>query len=85
VENQASGFDESAFAHAFETAGGTWISSTSQPYHTYDGHHLSRPVALQFSADLAHRINALAQRRQQNTPQTAGTLSLAQDALTQTN
>jgi len=39
IENENSGFDESAFRAAFEAAGGRWIEIEPTRYVTYDGSH----------------------------------------------
>jgi len=65
LEDQISGFDEAAFARQFEEAGGTWFSIPREPYHSYDGSHLTKQSALQLSVDLARLIQ---DRLQHNTP-----------------
>jgi hypothetical protein len=56
LENQRSGFDEAAFVRQFQAAGGRWLIVRQVGYRTYDGSHLSRDGAIQFSGDLAELI-----------------------------
>ncbi len=56
LEDQISGFDEAAFTEKFEAAGGTWFAIHLEPYHSYDGSHLTKQSALQLSVDLAMLI-----------------------------
>ena len=57
LENRVSGFDEPAFAAAFQAAGGLWIHDLDQAaYLSFDGSHLDETAARQLSRDLAHRI-----------------------------
>jgi hypothetical protein len=56
LEDQISGFDEAAFVAQFQAAGGIWFSIPLEPYHSYDGSHLTKQSALQLSIDLANLI-----------------------------
>lgn len=56
LEDQMSGFDEATFVEQFKAAGGIWFSIPLEPYHSYDGSHLTKQAALQLSADLARLI-----------------------------
>jgi hypothetical protein len=56
LENQMSGFDEAAFVEQFTSAGGIWFSIPLEPYHSFDGSHLTKQAALKLSADLATLI-----------------------------
>jgi hypothetical protein len=56
LENQMSGFDEAAFIEQFRSAGGTWFSIPLEPYHSFDGSHLTKQSAVQLSVDLAKLI-----------------------------
>jgi len=53
LENELSGFDETAFVESFTQAGGVWLAVNQTGYHSYDGSHLRWDAALQFSRDLA--------------------------------
>jgi len=56
MEDAVSGFDEAAFAKAFEQAGGVWLSFPADAYDSHDGTHLSEWAAREFSRDLSRRI-----------------------------
>jgi len=56
LENRMSGFDETAFIEQFQDAGGTWFSFPQDLYYSYDGSHLIKQSALDFSVDLAELI-----------------------------
>jgi hypothetical protein len=56
LENQMSGFDEAAFVEQFTSAGGIWFSIPLEPYHSFDGSHLTKQAAQQLSVDLAKLI-----------------------------
>ena len=56
IETRVAEFDEKSFVERFEAAGGTWLSFESGRYHSYDGSHLDRDAARQFSKDLATRL-----------------------------
>jgi len=58
LENRLSGFDEQAFAEAFQAAGGIWLPMDSARYASYDGSHLRYDSAEDFSRDIARRIAA---------------------------
>ncbi len=59
IENEYSGFDESAFRAAFEAAGGRWIDIEPTRYVTYDGSHVGREEAERFTANLAKNLASL--------------------------
>ena len=56
IENEYSGFDESAFRAAFEAAGGRWMEIEPARYVTYDGSHVGREEAERFTANLAKNL-----------------------------
>lgn len=56
LEDQMSGFNEAAFVEQFQAAGGTWFSIPLEPYHSFDGSHLTKQSAQQLSIDLAKLI-----------------------------
>jgi hypothetical protein len=66
LEDRESGFDERAFARAFEAAGGTWLDPGPADYESYDGSHLDRHSAVKLSKRLALKIAAA---RQANAPE----------------
>lgn len=53
LENNTSGFDETAFCFDFEKAGGTWVPVDLSQYHSYDGSHLADFSALKLSRYIA--------------------------------
>jgi hypothetical protein len=54
IEDGMSGFDEQSFVKAFETAGGIWIEMPkTDELVTFDGHHLRKQCALEFSRKFA--------------------------------
>jgi hypothetical protein len=59
LEERDSGFDQRQFVQDFEKAGGTWIDMDPCRYDSFDGSHLGREAALQFSRDLAERMRDL--------------------------
>jgi hypothetical protein len=59
LENQLSGFDEAAFVEKFKNAGGVWFDIPLEPYHSYDGSHLTKEAALKLSTDLGRLINEM--------------------------
>jgi hypothetical protein len=56
LEDQMSGFDETVFIEQFKSAGGIWYSIPLEPYHSFDGSHLTKQAAQQLSVDLAKLI-----------------------------
>ena len=56
LEDQMSGFDETAFVEQFKSAGGIWFSIPLEPYHSFDGSHLTKQAAQRLSVDLAKLI-----------------------------
>jgi hypothetical protein len=56
LEDQMSGFDEADFIEQFMSAGGIWFSIPLEPYHSFDGSHLTKQAAQQLSVDLAKLI-----------------------------
>ncbi len=56
LEQEKSGFNETAFVDRFKAAGGIWIPFSLRDYQTFDGNHLDRQSAMRLSADLAIRI-----------------------------
>lgn len=56
LEDQMSGFIESDFIEQFTSAGGIWFSIPQEPYHSFDGSHLTKQAAQQLSVDLAKLI-----------------------------
>jgi hypothetical protein len=67
VEDQISGFDESAFIHDFEAVGGFWLSVDPLAYDCADGSHLYPTAAVQLSRDVAAALVA-----QKNPPRRGG-------------
>ncbi|RPJ22536.1 MAG: hypothetical protein EHM35_18135 [Planctomycetaceae bacterium] len=63
LEERDSGFNQDQFVQDFEKAGGTWIDMDPCRYDSFDGSHLGREAALQFSRDLAERIHELEPHR----------------------
>jgi len=59
LEDKFARFDEVGFVGKFENAGGTWLALDRTGYHTYDGSHLHREAAENFSGDLAKKIQAV--------------------------
>ena len=59
VEADVTGFEESAFADRFESAGGRWIEVDPAAYDSYDGSHLREASALALSRDVARAIEAM--------------------------
>jgi hypothetical protein len=70
LENELSGFDEKNFKIRFANAGGTWLDVNQTAYVSYDGSHLHRDAALQFSLDLAEILNVY--ESQSSSPRLAG-------------
>jgi len=62
LENALSGFNRADFADAFRAAGGVWIDMDQAAYDSFDGSHLQRQSALEFSDDLASRILKIEQQ-----------------------
>ncbi|MBN2500904.1 MAG: hypothetical protein JXB38_09020 [Anaerolineales bacterium] len=56
IEDEQSGFDEAALKAAFVKSGGIWINVPASAYRSYDGSHLHKAGALEFSVDLAKHI-----------------------------
>jgi hypothetical protein len=56
LEREISGFDEKYFASKIEKAGGMWISIELKQLHSYDGSHLRKDSAIDFSRKLAGKI-----------------------------
>ncbi len=67
VELELSGFEQEAFIAAFTAAGGRWIETNLDAYESFDGSHLQKEAALQFSKDLARAVSLY----EQETPSTA--------------
>jgi len=63
LEEQYSGFDQRQFVEDFERAGGTWIDLDPHRYDSFDGSHLGRQAALEFSRELAGRVRKLERPR----------------------
>ena len=57
LENQMSGFNEKQISQEFEMNGGIWLDFSKNEYHSYDGSHLDKKSAVQFSRDLADQIS----------------------------
>ncbi|MDO9171518.1 MAG: hypothetical protein Q7W29_06775 [bacterium] len=53
LEDSLTGFDERGLAESFRAAGGIWLPAAKDKYGTYDGSHLRREEAQEFSRDLA--------------------------------
>ena len=64
LENKFSGFDEDKFRDEFISSGGIWFSFDINKYHSYDGSHLHKDSAIQFSKDLAQQIKETISRGQ---------------------
>ncbi len=73
VELDMSGFDPESFTAAFKAAGGQWIETNLVAYESFDGSHLQKEAALQFSKDLAEAIKAHDQQVVSVTPSETGT------------
>ncbi|MBN2500905.1 MAG: hypothetical protein JXB38_09025 [Anaerolineales bacterium] len=58
IEDESSDFDEAALKVKFVNAGGIWLDFPSDAYRSYDGSHLHKAGALEFSVDLAEIIKA---------------------------
>jgi hypothetical protein len=56
LEDVLSGFQEQRIAAGFAEAGGTWLTFPASRYKYYDGSHLKKDSAIQFSLDLANAI-----------------------------
>jgi hypothetical protein len=56
LEDDISGFDEQDFKSQFGEAHGIWLDIPIEPYESYDGSHLTKASAVQFSSDLARLI-----------------------------
>jgi hypothetical protein len=56
LENEASGFSYETFIARFESAGGIWISPEDSNISTYDGSHLDRDSAREFSKRMAQTL-----------------------------
>jgi hypothetical protein len=56
IEDERSGFDEAALKEDFVNAGGIWIDIPADAYRSYDGSHLHKDGAVEFSIDLAEFI-----------------------------
>ncbi|MEN6576476.1 MAG: hypothetical protein ABFD90_09040 [Phycisphaerales bacterium] len=59
LEERYSGFDQHQFVEDFERAGGTWIEIDPHGYDSFDGSHLGRQAAVEFSRELAGRVREL--------------------------
>ncbi len=57
LEDSLSGFKQSEIILALKEAGAQWIDLSDQTYYSYDGSHLQEKSAIQFSIDLAQKIN----------------------------
>ena len=55
LEYSLSGFNEDVFSKQFTDAGGNWLKFNKN-YHSYDGSHLDKKSAIEFSKDLANKI-----------------------------
>lgn len=53
LEDSLTGFDERGLAESIQAAGGIWLPVAKDKYETYDGSHLRREEAQEFSRDLA--------------------------------
>ena len=82
LEKELSGFDEAAFVKRFKQAGGAWFSFSLDDYHSFDGSHLHRDSAVQFSKDLAKRIRNYIEHADGQSERSRGTKALAPDAKT---
>jgi hypothetical protein len=56
LEREISGFDDKSFAERIERAGGMWISIDLKQLNSYDGSHLRKDSAIDFSKKLAGKI-----------------------------
>jgi hypothetical protein len=56
LEDSLSGFDQNQFANKFTKAGGKWLNFNNKKYHSFDGSHLDKKSAIEFSNDLANEI-----------------------------
>ena len=62
IENRLSGFNKNKFVATFNAAGGIWIEIDPAGYDSFDGSHLQRESALEFSRDLAMKIAVIEQK-----------------------
>ena len=53
LEDSVLGFDEGAFARDFQAAGGIWLDPGQARWETYDGSHLTGPMARELSRRIA--------------------------------
>ena len=58
IEDECSRFDEAALKEDFMNAGGIWVNVPAGAYRSYDGSHLHKEGALEFSVDLAKVIQS---------------------------
>ena len=56
LESAQSGLDEEEFIKKFKAAGGIWIETDPEAYHSFDGSHLQDDSAIQFTRDLCKKI-----------------------------
>lgn len=61
LEDSLGRYNEGLIRQKIEQAGGYWISVNPNKYKTYDGSHLDRPSAEQFSKNLALQIKQVLQ------------------------
>ena len=52
LENEKSGYDEALIKSRVSTAGGVWYDAPQDKYTTYDGNHLTKAGAMDFSRDI---------------------------------
>lgn len=67
LEEQYSGFDQRQFVADFERAGGMWIDVDPRRHDSFDGSHLGRQAALEFSRELAGRVREVEPQRTDST------------------
>jgi hypothetical protein len=56
IEDSLSGFNEKLISEKIEKEGGIWLEFNFNRYHSYDGSHLDKESAINFSFDLAKKL-----------------------------
>ena len=59
LERELGGFDEDIFAKRFREAGGIWLDVPLEGYSTYDGSHLDKKSAIEFSAKVGEKLREI--------------------------
>lgn len=66
VEQELSGFQKEQFISDFIAAGGIWIKVDLYGYESFDGSHLQKEAALQFTRDLSKQIHDIEQQMEKD-------------------